>query len=147
MNVLVKLGCAEEVDSTPRRGAIEHFFRATLRPMVSVEDWELLPTEIRQSFLSEIVEMEIADRAASLQAGLVGSDENFVLVRDTHVLDEQGLTEMREAMEALTRDVLPGIEAQSLQRLQDRSEPGIAVASSQGLFKVPWGRLNSDSSS
>ena len=43
----------ELVDTQPRRGALEHFYRATVRPIVSDEAWSRLSPQRRRFAVSE----------------------------------------------------------------------------------------------
>src|SRR5215207_4348673 len=48
VRVLRDLGAIELVDTRPRRGATEHFYRATVRPWFSEEDLEGMPPHARR---------------------------------------------------------------------------------------------------
>src|SRR3954447_3497879 len=49
------LGCVELVRTEPRRGALEHFYRATARPWLNEEQWAALPRSIRGRALGRSV--------------------------------------------------------------------------------------------
>src|SRR5919201_5357320 len=48
VRALLDLGCIELVDTAQRRGAIEHYYRAGVRPFFSDRDWKRLPRSGRQ---------------------------------------------------------------------------------------------------
>src|SRR5215204_7633621 len=48
VRALLDLGCIELVDTAQRRGAIEHYYRAIVRPFFSDADWAQLPASARQ---------------------------------------------------------------------------------------------------
>lgn len=136
INVLVELGCAKEVRTEQRRGFIEHFYRAIEKPWVDGTEWDGTPKEIRQSFLGEIVEMEIADRRAALEGGTIGGDSNFVLARDRYLVDEEGYTRIREIMDQALKDVAEE-EGKSAERRAGSDDEGVHMAISLACFKVP----------
>ena len=43
VRALLELGTIELVDTAQRRGAIEHYYRAIVRPFFSDRDWKRLP--------------------------------------------------------------------------------------------------------
>jgi len=48
VRVLVDLDCIELVDTVHRRGAVEHYYRATRRAIVEDAGWEQLAPEARR---------------------------------------------------------------------------------------------------
>src|SRR6201985_250466 len=52
--------CVELVRTEPRRGALQHFYRATARPALDEDQWRTLPASLRKELsgetLAEIVE-------------------------------------------------------------------------------------------
>ena len=49
VRALLELDCIELVDTAQRRGAIEHYYRAVVRPFFSDRDWKRLPRSGRQA--------------------------------------------------------------------------------------------------
>src|ERR1700755_2252653 len=47
IRLLAELGAIELVRTEPRRGALEHYYRAVTRPWFSGEDWSRLPRSAR----------------------------------------------------------------------------------------------------
>ncbi|HEY8502063.1 MAG TPA: helix-turn-helix domain-containing protein [Solirubrobacterales bacterium] len=133
---LVEFECAELVSTRPVRGALEHFYRATERPLIDVGEWEELDPLMAENLLCEIVQKTLDDFVAAARAQTVGCDDNFHLTRTPVVLDEEGLQEALEAHERTRLEILE-IEARSAQRLLDDGEQGMRVSTSQGCFKMP----------
>src|SRR3954454_2115528 len=50
---LVELECAELVATRPVRGALEHFYRATERHLLYMDEWEELDPLMGENFLCE----------------------------------------------------------------------------------------------
>src|SRR5688500_18479636 len=59
VRVLRDAGCVELVATVPRRGAIEHHYRAVVPPMIRDRTWERLPVRLRR-VLTEGVLREVA---------------------------------------------------------------------------------------
>jgi hypothetical protein len=133
---LVELDCAELVSTRPVRGALEHFYRATERHLLYVDEWEELDPMMAESIVSEIMQKILDDFVASARAGEVGSDNEFHLGRTPLVLDHEGLKEALEAHEKARLEIME-IAARSAERMVDSGEVGINVSSSQACFKMP----------
>ena len=58
--ILARLGCVELVKTKQVRGAVEHYYRAVVRPVFSDDDWAELPLSIRKSLAGAVL-TEIAD--------------------------------------------------------------------------------------
>src|SRR3954447_17129680 len=73
VRILRELGLVELVRTEPRRGALEHFYRATARPWLDDEQWAALPPGFRARTLGRTVS-EILEQAAtaSRQGGFDG---------------------------------------------------------------------------
>ena len=53
VRVLRDAGCAELVRTEPRRGAVEHFYRPTARPMLDDRQWAQLPVSARRALFGQ----------------------------------------------------------------------------------------------
>lgn len=133
---LVEFECAELVSTRPVRGALEHFYRATERHLIDVEEWEELDPLVAEGILSEIMQKMLDDFVVSARAGVVGSDDKFHLTRTPLVLDQEGMKEALEAHERARLEILE-IEARSAARMVESGEKGANFSSSQGCFKMP----------
>jgi DNA-binding transcriptional ArsR family regulator len=56
VTALKKKGFIELVDTAQRRGATEHYYRATKRALFSDEEWPKVPANMRESIVGEQVE-------------------------------------------------------------------------------------------
>ncbi len=123
VKVLADMGCIELVSTTPRRGAVEHHYRAVRRPYFSDEDWARLPLQSRRAIGSQQLGRMLTDIVEAAEAG--GFDRT-----DAHVswipleLDEPALAELTEMLRQVLERSME-LEAESLARLQ--GEPGIAA--------------------
>ena len=56
VRILRELDCIELVRTTPRRGAIEHHYRALTRPFLDDDDWAQLPPSARKAVSNTVLE-------------------------------------------------------------------------------------------
>jgi DNA-binding transcriptional ArsR family regulator len=133
---LVEFECAELVSTRPVRGALEHFYRATERPLIDIEEWEELDPVMAENMICESVQKTLDDFVAAARAQTIGSDENFHLTRTPLLLYEEGLQEALEAHERARVEILE-IQSRSAQRMVESGEKGIHISTSQGCFRMP----------
>lgn len=69
VRVLARLGAIELVDTAHRRGAVEHFYRATIRPIFDDEAWIHVPLVTRRAVLGQHLSRILADVGAAASAG------------------------------------------------------------------------------
>jgi DNA-binding transcriptional ArsR family regulator len=134
--ILARLGCIELVKTKQVRGAIEHYYRAVVRPVFSDEDWAELPKSIRKS-LADAVLAEIADDmgAAATEGGFDRADVH--LARTPLTLDKKGWQELNELLQEVGEKALE-IQAESAGRLQaDGASASEAAALVLMLFEPP----------
>jgi len=116
VRTLAQLECIELVRTTPVRGALEHHYRAVVRPVFSDDDWAKLPESIRKS-LADAVLTDIADdMAAAAEQGGFNRDEMHVS-RTPVALDAQGWEDLNKLLQETMFQAL-AIQAQS----KDRAE-------------------------
>ena len=123
VRVLCELDCLELVRTEPRRGALEHFYRAKVSPWLSEEQWSRLPAAFRQKTVARtLAEILEAAAEASLHGGFDGPETH--VSRVALAVDEAGRAEIA-ALLAQTREAALRIQAASASR---QAEPGPAVA-------------------
>ena len=114
--ILARLGCVELVRTKQVRGAVEHYYRAVVRPVFSDDDWAELPPSIRKSLAGAVLTEIADDMGASAKAG--GFDRDDVhLSRTVLTLDAQGWQDLNEALQGVAERSLE-IQAESAARLQ-----------------------------
>jgi DNA-binding transcriptional ArsR family regulator len=134
--ILARLGCVELVKTKQVRGAVEHYYRAVVRPVFSDEDWAELPRSIRKS-LADAVLAEIADDmgAAATEGGF--DREDVHITRTPLALDKKGWQELNELLQGIGEKALD-IQAESAARLQaDGASDSEAAALVLMLFEPP----------
>jgi DNA-binding transcriptional ArsR family regulator len=123
VKTLAEMGCIELVRTEPRRGAIEHFYRAVVRPFFSDRDWKRLPASARQGISDTTLQLIWEDTSDALDAGTFDRRTDRHLSRSRLVLDEQGWTEVNELLLDTMNRVVE-IEAESAKRRAGDGEPG-----------------------
>src|SRR6185295_3130233 len=94
VRALHDLGTIELVRTAQRRGAIEHYYRALMRPFFSDRDWKRLPQSGRQAVTDVILQMIWDDTSGAIKAGTFESRADRHLTRSPLVLDEEGWSEV-----------------------------------------------------
>jgi DNA-binding transcriptional ArsR family regulator len=116
VRVLHSLGCIELVRTAQRRGAIEHFYRAVMRPFFSDSDWERLPTSARHAISDVVLQMIWDDAARALRSGTFDARDGRYLTRTPLAIDDTGWSELNDLLgEVLERAM--DIQAESADRL------------------------------
>src|ERR1700712_5034331 len=94
VRILRELDCIELVRTEPRRGALEHFYRATVSPWLTDAQWAQLPPAFRRKTLTRTLsEILGAASEAGGQSGFDGPETHA-----SHValaVDEAGCAEIR----------------------------------------------------
>jgi DNA-binding transcriptional ArsR family regulator len=121
---LAEVGAIELVRTEPRRGAVEHFYRATARPWFNDTDWAKLPTSTRRGIVGQHLERIGADVLAAAKGG--GFDRP-----DGHVswtllaLDAEACAAVAVLLNETLERALE-IQAESVARHGPDAEPAIA---------------------
>jgi DNA-binding transcriptional ArsR family regulator len=116
IRTLAALGAIELVDTRPRRGAVEHFYRATIRPWFTDDAWARIPRSTRQAIFAEYLQRITSDVRAAIEHG--GFDHPRAHVSYTLLeLDEAAMAEVAEilsdALERIAKVSSSGANARS----------------------------------
>lgn len=98
----------ELVRMEQRRGAVEHYYRATVRPEIKKGEWGKLGTAGRREIARLTLQAITAEGLASLRHGRMEVDDNLSLIWLPFDLDAQAREELAE-LEAETLERLNGI--------------------------------------
>ena len=136
VKVLKDFECIEMVKTEPRRGAVEHYYRATSRAFLTDSDWQSLPKSVKPGVSASSIQMIIDDVVGALTGGTFDAREDRHLSWTPGVVDQQGWDEAVDlANETLDRVI--SIHADSAKRLAKSGEEGIpatmVVMNFQGL--------------
>jgi DNA-binding transcriptional ArsR family regulator len=133
---LLKMELIELVEEREVRGAIQHVYRAVVRPIVSTEEWDKLSLAQRQRFSVWIVQLILADAAKSLDAGTFDARSSRHLSRTPLVVDEQGLDEVAEIQNRALNEIIQ-VEAVSAERIVHGGETGLNLIAAMMCFELP----------
>ncbi|HYP54965.1 MAG TPA: winged helix-turn-helix domain-containing protein [Solirubrobacterales bacterium] len=132
---LLELGCIELVRSEKRRGAMEHFYRATVRHFLDTKTWESLPGRNRLTITMSILRSIAGDVDDAVGANTVGSRDNH-LSRTLLMLDAEGWKESNALLDQ-TLEALLLIREKSAARIADSDERPIRATVSMMEFELP----------
>jgi hypothetical protein len=126
VRTLAELKCIELVRTTPRRGAVEHHYRATVRPWFKAKDWGELPASVRRSISGETLDLIFRETTEAATSGSFDSIDSRHVSRTQLALDEQGWDELTQLLAELLERALE-IESDAAERAaQDNGEQSIA---------------------
>src|ERR671933_307056 len=109
--------CVELVRTEPRRGALQHFYRATARPNLDEDQWRTLPSGLRKELSGETLQELVDDLAAAADAGRL-EDPELVINRTPLELDERGFKKLNKLL-ARTHEQALAIAAESAGRTEN----------------------------
>jgi DNA-binding transcriptional ArsR family regulator len=93
VKMLREFDCVELVDTRQRRGAIEHFYRATRPAWLDSEEWSRLPLSLRRQTVGRTLSDLFQDAVAASESG--GFDHPEIHVsRTSPEVDELGWREL-----------------------------------------------------
>lgn len=137
VRTLADAGLVEEVSNRQVRGAVEHYYRAVVRPHLSSDEEAELDTAERKVFAETTLSLFAANASHALETGTLTERTNHYLTRAPIRVDEQGWRDLHDAYDELFERVY-AIQEESADRLSDRSDdPGIPAISFQAFFEMP----------
>jgi hypothetical protein len=136
VRVLEKYDCIELVDTKQRRGATEHFYRATRRQFLSDSELARLPDSLRPGLAGAILKSVFDDIEEASKAGALDEVDDLHISRTPMVVDKQGWSEVSDLL-ATTLDRVLEIQAESSGRIASDGEPGILSKVHLLHFKSP----------
>jgi DNA-binding transcriptional ArsR family regulator len=126
VKVLKDFECIEMVKTEPRRGAVEHYYRATERAYLADRDWEHLPDSIKPGVTASVFESIIQDVAGAIEGGTFNARDDVHMSWTPGVVDEKGWGEAAKLLNETLAKIID-IQAASAKRLTKSGEKGIPV--------------------
>jgi len=127
VKVLKDFECIEMVKTEPRRGAVEHYYRATSRAYLTDRDWKKLPDSVKPGMSASGLKMIIDDVVGAIDGGTFNAREDVHMSWTPGVVDEQGWEESVDLINETLERVMK-IHADSNKRLAKSGEEGIPAA-------------------
>ena len=137
VKTLLEYDCVELVKTEPRRGAVEHFYRATDRAFLSDSDWAKIPASARKGISGSIIESIGQSAPDALAAGKIDSRSESHISDTPLLLDEQGWKDLNKALaETVKRST--AIQREAAKRMgKNKKADGIKTKLAIMHFEVP----------
>lgn len=136
VRVLEKYDCIELVDTKQRRGATEHFYRATRRQFLTDSEWSRMPAALRPGLSGAMLKSVFDDVEEAVSKGTFDELEDRHLSRVPMVVDKQAWGAVVELLNN-TLDRCLEIQAEASQRLAESGEEGVLTKVEMLHFKSP----------
>lgn len=125
VRALHELDCIELVKTEPRRGAVEHYYRAVRRAWGDEAVWELLPPVARRGFAVEWFKESFQDARAAIDDGGFEDRADCNLYFTRLNLDEPAWRKLSKRIDSVL-DYALELQAESAARMgEDRSDEEI----------------------
>ncbi len=126
VKVLKDFECIEMVKTEPRRGAVEHYYRATSRAFLADREWEKLPDSLKPGVSSSVLKLILEDVIGAINGGTFNSRDDVHMSWTPGVVDEQGWNETVDLVNEALEGVI-AVHTASAKRLAKSGEEGIPV--------------------
>jgi DNA-binding transcriptional ArsR family regulator len=136
VRVLEKYDCIELVDTKQRRGATEHFYRATRRQLLTDDQWAQMPASLRPGMAAAILKSIFEDIETASKGGTLDQVDDAHVSRTPMVLDKQGWSEVSNLLDGSLNRLLE-IQAEASERLTGSDEDGTLAKVHLLHFKSP----------
>lgn len=136
VKVLKENDCIELVKTEPRRGAVEHYYRATSRAFLTDRDWQQLPRSVRPGLSAKLVQSIFNEAAAALEEGTFDRRDNRHVSWTPMMVDEQGWKELIEVLNE-TLEQVGKIRVASSERMAKSGEEGFQASVALLGFESP----------
>jgi DNA-binding transcriptional ArsR family regulator len=113
---LARLDAVELVTTAQRRGAVEHFYRATTRPFFTNEEWSDLSEVERAGITQAIALSMVQDIAIALETGSIDSRLDRHMTRSPLQLDDRAWTQL-ESQLVDTLELAETLQGESANRI------------------------------
>ena len=128
VRILRELDCVELVRTEQRRGALEHYYRATAQPWLDDKQWARLPAAFRRKTLGRTLSELLQAAGDASQTG--GFDHPEAVVNRVPLeLDEQGWSDV---VKLLNDTLESAMKIQTESQKRQGSEPGTEVRTELG---------------
>jgi DNA-binding transcriptional ArsR family regulator len=136
VKTLLEYNCVELVKTEPRRGAVEHFYRATERAFFSDSDWAKIPASARKGISGVVLESIGEGATEAMVAGTIEARTDSHLSDTPLLLDEKGWKDLNKVLaDALNRGI--EIQEEAASRLADSKEEAFPTKLAIMHFEVP----------
>jgi DNA-binding transcriptional ArsR family regulator len=131
---LVNARCIELARIEKVRNADQHFYRAIELPIVTDEEAEALPPEVKQEYAALILQTITAEGLGSLWAGKMNDDPTIRMMWRWFNLDSEGRRELADEQRE-SWDRIVEIEAKATNRRAESGEQPVTLIASMMSFE------------
>jgi DNA-binding Lrp family transcriptional regulator len=122
-----------------RRGASEHFYRATALPEVTEKDWLVMPRDGRRQMAGRVLQAIIAQSLAALRCQTMEADDSLHLGWQAIEVDKGGEDEIADLLEG-TSERFKQVKARNLARLKAEDAEGkVRIVATMGFDRADPG--------
>jgi predicted ArsR family transcriptional regulator len=133
---LEKSGCIELVKVEPKRGARQHFYRATKTIFIDDSESERLPASLRIGMTAGFLQKIVDDANRAVEAGTFDSRTDRHVSWTSLLVDERGWRDLNAALKEALDRVL-SVQLESAERLEAGDEEPIPVTVGMASFEMP----------
>ncbi len=132
-NVLARAECIEEVRQEPKRGAVEHFFRA--RPIAGLgsSHWQQIPESLKGNLVATSLQGFVSQVVDALEAETFPGRTGSTFTWETLTVDQRGWDEVISILGEV-RKQMEVVSAASRRRLGEKD--GFSVVAAFALFET-----------
>ncbi|HEY3552569.1 MAG TPA: hypothetical protein VGK66_02670 [Solirubrobacterales bacterium] len=141
VRVLEDLGLIQEVDSRPVRGSLEHFYEATARTLLDVEEWSRLSPEAKTEVSLAAVEETLFRATKALSAGTFDTFDERAVINLPLTLDAEGFIQLASDMTEFMA-LCEKRQAEAVQRIKGNTRKLVHASASLLLYESPPPRRN-----
>jgi len=121
VRILRDLEFVELVSTTPRRGAVEHHYRATRRPFLTDADFAALPEGARTEMVGALLERILSQVVEAHAHGIFEESVDSNISTGDFILDEEAWRRLTEKVGEVI-DLAMELQAEAAPRLQQGAE-------------------------
>jgi len=136
VKTLLEYDCVELVKTEPRRGAVEHFYRATDRAFLSDSDWAKIPASARKGISGSILESIGQSATEAMAEGTLDARSDSHLSDTPLQLDKQGWKELNKVLSE-TGDKAAAIQKEATRRMGKDKDKTLQTKLAIMHFEVP----------
>jgi DNA-binding transcriptional ArsR family regulator len=136
VKTLLEYDCVELVKTEPRRGAVEHFYRATERAFLSDSDWAKIPASARKGISGSILESIGQSATDAMARGTIEARSDSHLSDTPLQLDKQGWKDLNKVLAEATKKA-GEIQKEASKRMGKDKSDAIATKLAIMHFEVP----------
>jgi DNA-binding transcriptional ArsR family regulator len=140
IRILLEEGLIELTEETPRRGSVEHTYRAVFPDELSDEEYAALTPEQRTRHSRDIFCFAAADAGCAFGSGSFAHRSDHHISRMPLQVDEDGWAELHDLYEGTLREAFR-IRREARDRLTAGGVTGTSVIAFTTFFELPLERV------